>query len=157
MKVGLYIPMNKADWIYLYKRYLTPWKTRFDEGDVPWKNLLPDLSDSLCYVYVDYYPVTHGHLLFVPVFDDPGTIAYAAKRAVKYGLEMRRDDDWDAFNLGLNCGAAAGQTVWWPHVHLIPRKEGDMKDPTGGVRHVIPSQGNYRSPDYHLPPYRFLT
>ena len=41
-------------------------------------------------------------------------------------------------------GAAAGQTCMYPHVHLIPRRKGDMMDPTGGVRHVIPHKGNYK-------------
>ena len=44
----------------------------------------------------------------------------------------------------MNYGKAAGQTVPWPHVHLIPRRNGDMEDPTGGVRHVIPEKGNYK-------------
>lgn len=148
MKAGLSIPMNKADWVYAYKRFLTPWVPRLDEDDVPWKHLLLDLSDSLCRVYTDGYPVTDGHLLFVPAFDDSVTIAYATKKAIDYGLVMRRDSDWDGFNAGINCGAAAGQTVWWPHVHLIPRREGDMADPTGGVRHVIPDRGNYRLAKY---------
>jgi diadenosine tetraphosphate (Ap4A) HIT family hydrolase len=148
MKVGLSIPMNKADWVYLFKRVFTPWKPRFNEDEVPWGGMLVDMSDALCRVYADGYPVTDGHLLFIPAFDDAATIAYATKKAVEYGLEMRRDSDWDAFNVGLNCGAAAGQTVWWPHVHLIPRRTGDMKDPTGGVRHVIPERGNYRLPTY---------
>lgn len=153
MKVGWCIRMNRADWKYVWKKYMTPWVPRLDEAEVPWENMLVDLSDALCRVYVDRYPVTQGHLLFVPVFDDAATIAYAAKRAIVFGLEERRDDDWDGFNVGLNCGAAAGQTVWWPHVHVIPRKEGDMVDPRGGVRHVIPSQGNYHLSTYKIPPY----
>ena len=50
----------------------------------------------------------------------------------------------DAFTIGQNCGESAGQTVDYPHVHLIPRRKGDMDDPRGGVRHVIPEKGNYR-------------
>jgi len=49
----------------------------------------------------------------------------------------------DGFNIGQNVGEAAGQTVMYPHVHLIPRKKGDMEDPRGGVRNVIPAKGNY--------------
>ena len=44
----------------------------------------------------------------------------------------------------MNCGTAAGQTVDWPHVHLIPRFTGDVADPVGGVRNTIPGKGNYR-------------
>jgi len=46
--------------------------------------------------------------------------------------------------VGQNVGEAAGQTVMYPHIHMIPRRSGDMTDPRGGVRHVIPEKGNYR-------------
>jgi diadenosine tetraphosphate (Ap4A) HIT family hydrolase len=49
----------------------------------------------------------------------------------------------DGYNIGINVGGAAGQTVPHLHVHVIPRYRGDVEDPTGGVRHVIPSKGNY--------------
>jgi ATP adenylyltransferase len=49
------------------------------------------------------------------------------------------------YNVGLNVGESAGQTCMYPHVHLIFRRNGDMSDPRGGVRHVIPEKGNYRS------------
>ena len=49
----------------------------------------------------------------------------------------------DGYNVGVNVGTAAGQTVMHAHVHVIPRYEGDMPDPTGGVRHVIPGRGKY--------------
>ncbi len=47
------------------------------------------------------------------------------------------------FNIGMNCGKVAGQSVWHCHVHLIPRRQGDAPYPKGGVRHVIPYKGNY--------------
>jgi diadenosine tetraphosphate (Ap4A) HIT family hydrolase len=49
----------------------------------------------------------------------------------------------DGFNIGINSGEAAGQTVFHLHVHLIPRFEGDREDPRGGVRHVMPDKANY--------------
>ena len=49
----------------------------------------------------------------------------------------------DGYNIGINAGAAAGQTVMHLHMHLIPRFAGDVPDPRGGVRHVIPGKGNY--------------
>lgn len=49
----------------------------------------------------------------------------------------------DGYNIGMNCGEAAGQTVFHFHCHVIPRYLGDMDDPRGGVRHVIPSKGKY--------------
>jgi diadenosine tetraphosphate (Ap4A) HIT family hydrolase len=58
---------------------------------------------------------------------------------------------FDAFNVGINMGAAAGQTVMYPHVHLIPRRTGDCADPVGGVRGVIPGQANYKQLGYQQP------
>ena len=51
--------------------------------------------------------------------------------------------EYEAFNVGINNGEAAGQSVMWPHVHLIPRKKGDTPNPRGGIRHVIPLKGDY--------------
>ena len=48
------------------------------------------------------------------------------------------------FNVGINIGKSAGQTCMYPHIHLIFRRDGDMEDPRGGVRHVIPEKGNYK-------------
>ena len=61
---------------------------------------------------------------------------------------LREDDPGiTGFNVGVNCGASAGQTIHHCHVHLIPRRDGDMPDPTGGVRGVIPERMNYRQND----------
>jgi len=51
----------------------------------------------------------------------------------------------------MNYGTAAGQTVDWPHIHLIPRQVNDVADPVGGVRNTIPGQGNYRTDSYRDP------
>ena len=61
------------------------------------------------------------------------------------------DYKWEAFNVGINNGVAAGQSVMWPHVHMIPRRKGDTPNPRGGVRHVIPCKGNYQEKDEWLP------
>jgi len=60
-------------------------------------------------------------------------------------LDQRLDPKPDGYNVGFNAGGAAGQTVPHVHVHVIPRYHGDMPDPRGGVRHVIPDKGNYLS------------
>jgi diadenosine tetraphosphate (Ap4A) HIT family hydrolase len=67
------------------------------------------------------------------------------------GNRMVTAGECDAFNVGMNLGAAAGQTVMYPHVHLIPRRVGDCVDPVGGVRGVIHGQANYHSGGYQLP------
>ncbi len=56
---------------------------------------------------------------------------------------MDSDQTVIGFSVGMNCGEAAGQTVMHCHVHLIPRRVGDVANPRGGIRHVIPGKGNY--------------
>ena len=67
------------------------------------------------------------------------------------GNRMVTAGECDAFNVGMNLGTAAGQTVMYPHIHLIPRRTGDCTDPVGGVRAVIHGQANYHSGGYQLP------
>ena len=113
-----------------------------DDSKAPWTELVEE--DYHVKVFEDIYPVTPGHLLFVPKYNTVAVLMDCFEDAVRDGIERVRTGQWDGFNIGLNYGAAAGQTVPWPHVHLIPRRKGDMEDPTGGVRHVIPERGNYR-------------
>jgi diadenosine tetraphosphate (Ap4A) HIT family hydrolase len=54
-----------------------------------------------------------------------------------------QDKTIDGYNIGVNCGESAGQTIFHCHVHLIPRRKGDVENPRGGVRHTIPGKGNY--------------
>jgi hypothetical protein len=72
---------------------------------------------------------------------------------VKRLLDERLRPKPDGYNVGFNSGVAAGQTVPHVHIHVIPRYLGDVADPTGGVRHVIPSKANYlrREPDSTRP------
>jgi diadenosine tetraphosphate (Ap4A) HIT family hydrolase len=113
-----------------------------DESSAPWDNLVEE--DFHVNVYEDKYPVTEGHLLFVPKYNTVAVLMDCFHDAVQDGIKRVQTGEWDGFNVGFNYGPAAGQTVEWPHVHLIPRRKGDMEDPTGGVRHVIPERGNYR-------------
>ena len=98
----------------------------------------------------DKYPVSQGHCLIVPrehvssIFD-LNEIGYgscfALLREVKQQIE--RISRPSGFNVGINCGSAAGQTIEHAHIHLIPRYEGDVANPRGGVRNVIPGKGDY--------------
>ncbi len=98
--------------------------------------------------FPDNYTVTDGHMLVVP------------RRHVTSVFSLDRDetrDLWsmvnlvadqlksscDGFNIGTNVGASGGQTVEHAHVHVIPRREGDVLDPRGGIRWVIPEKARY--------------
>ena len=98
----------------------------------------------------DTYPVSPGHALVLPLrhvatiwdlnaaeYDD----CFRLVRAVQPLLAARFSPD--GFNVGANCGEAAGQSVWHAHLHVIPRYKGDTPNPRGGVRHVIPLKGSY--------------
>jgi len=56
---------------------------------------------------------------------------------------QKNDPSIEGFNIGMNCGEVAGQTIFHCHVHLIPRRKGDVENPRGGVRHIIPGKGFY--------------
>ena len=113
-----------------------------DDSSAPWNDLVDE--DYHVKVFKDKYPCTPGHLLFVPKYNTLGVIRDAFEDALRLGRDMVDQGQWDGFNLGLNYGTAAGQTVNWPHIHLIPRRTGDVEDPVGGVRNTIPGKGNYR-------------
>ena len=117
----------------------------------PWNLEVSELTDFHVAVFQDRYPVTHGHLLFVPRFNTAGVIRDCFESAIAEGNRMVAAGECDAFNVGMNSGAAAGQTVMYPHIHLIPRRTGDCTDPVGGVRGVIAGQANYKQPGYQQP------
>lgn len=109
----------------------------------PWKD--PISSTGIYDVYEDGFPVNEGHLLYVPRVDTRKDVVRCMEAAYQHGMNKVKSGEWDAFNVGINIGEAAGQTCSFSHVHLIPRMKGDMEDPTGGVRYCIPSKGNYKT------------
>jgi diadenosine tetraphosphate (Ap4A) HIT family hydrolase len=91
-------------------------------GVAPWDLEVDRLSDFHVAVFQDRYPVAPGHLLFVPQYNTDAVIYDCFETAMREGRRMVADGECDAFNIGINMGAAAGQTVMYPHVHLIPRR-----------------------------------
>jgi len=108
-------------------------------------------ENDLAAAFRDGFPVSPGHTLVITKrhaatwFD-----ATAEERLAVFDLvdEVKTSLDAelhpDGFNIGFNVGKAAGQTVFHLHVHVIPRFTGDVDDPTGGVRLVVPDKGNYK-------------
>jgi diadenosine tetraphosphate (Ap4A) HIT family hydrolase len=107
-------------------------------------------QNALAFAIRDGFPVSPGHTLIIPrrlVVDwfeatrDEQAAIFELVDEIKAQLDSEFQPD--GYNIGMNCGPIAGQTVMHLHVHLIPRYDGDMPDPRGGVRHVIPWKGNY--------------
>lgn len=113
-----------------------------EESYAPWTEIYSE--DFHVTSYHDKYAVTPGHLLFVPKYNNISILMDAVEDAIRHGKKMIESKECDGFNIGINYGSAAGQTVDWPHVHFIPRRHGDVEDPIGGVRNVIPGKGNYK-------------
>ena len=122
--------------------------------EAPWadENIVHESANVI--VYKDGYPVTEGHLLFVPkIVEQRRDITRCFEIAYEWGVQGVLDYKWTSFNIGINNGVEAGQSVMWPHVHLIPRRKGDVKDSKrvkGGVRHVIPLKGYYDDEEEEL-------
>jgi diadenosine tetraphosphate (Ap4A) HIT family hydrolase len=108
------------------------------------------LTSGLCFARWDKYPVTEGHLLIIPnrhitdyfsVTAEEKTALWAMVDDGKKLLDERFKPD--GYNVGINVGADAGQTIMHCHIHLIPRRAGDTMNPRGGVRGVIPGRADY--------------
>lgn len=108
-------------------------------------------DDPLAFMFEDHYPVTKGHTLIVPRrhVADYFELHQAEKNAIDRLMVSRKaeleasDPLISGFNIGINVNESAGQTVFHVHLHLIPRRDGDMDDPRGGVRGVIPGKQRY--------------
>lgn len=108
-------------------------------------------ENSIAYAIRDGFPVTEGHTLIIPknhVDEYFGLSIEELLGCDNLLKSVRRDlllvdDSIKGFNIGMNSGSVAGQTVFHCHLHLIPRREGDVENPRGGVRHLIPGKGYY--------------
>ena len=107
-------------------------------------------QDSTWIAIYDNYPVSKGHVLLITKrhctsYFDLNFIELESV-SVTIGIIKKLLDkkfNPDGYNIGMNCGEAAGQTVMHCHIHIIPRYNGDCENPRGGVRGVIPSKQNY--------------
>ena len=108
-------------------------------------------ENNLAYLIYDGYPVTPNHMLIIPkrhfkeYFDIFQPELNAIQDLLMKGKELATKDDKriQGFNIGINSGQVAGQTIFHCHTHLIPRRENDVKNPAGGVRHLIDGMGHY--------------
>jgi diadenosine tetraphosphate (Ap4A) HIT family hydrolase len=107
-------------------------------------------QNDLALAFFDVFPVNPGHALIIPkrhvadyfdLTEDEVAAMQALLREVKAIVEKRFNPD--GYNIGVNVNAAAGQSVFHVHMHLIPRYKGDVENPKGGVRGVIPSKQKY--------------
>ena len=102
-------------------------------------------------VIEDLYPVTELHLLLIPKEHSPSFFNLSLDHKVELvtlldecqNFLKEKDPSISGFNVGINDGEVAGQTVMHCHIHLIPRRAGDQADPRGGVRGVIPEKQKY--------------
>jgi len=108
------------------------------------------VQNELAYAIRDGFPVSPGHTLVIPrrhaatVLDLTADELTACFSLVGLLVVLLEDElHPNGFNIGMNCGEAAGQTVMHAHIHVIPRFAGDVPNPRGGVRHVIPGKGSY--------------
>ena len=108
-------------------------------------------ENDYAYVTYDPYPVSLKHCLIVPkrhvknYFDLSKKEVLACDQLIKNMKVQIEDKDKSVkgFNIGTNSGKVAGQSIMHCHIHLIPRREGDVDNPQGGVRSVIPSKQHY--------------
>ena len=111
----------------------------------------PAAENELAYANYDTYPVSEFHCLIIPkrhvkdYFDLSDDEAIACNNLIKRIKDeiTLKDPSVKGFNIGTNSGAIAGQSIMHCHIHLIPRRKGDMDNPKGGVRGVIPSKQKY--------------
>ena len=109
-------------------------------------------ENQLAYSTIDSYPVSEFHSLIVPkrhvetYFELTSGEIQACNELILKTKEkiLKQDSSVKGFNIGTNAGKIAGQSIMHCHIHLIPRREGDVEDPQGGVRSVIPKKQHYK-------------
>jgi len=117
-------------------------------SEIPKEEIL-HRSKSFILIY-DRYPVSNGHILIISksvktdYFDLSDDERFELSSLILTAKNIIEENGHpDGYNIGMNCGKAAGQTVMHFHCHVIPRYTGDVEDPTGGIRHCIMGKGYY--------------
>jgi len=109
-------------------------------------------ENKLAYASYDTYPVSELHCLIIPkrhikdyfeLNDDELIACNDLIRSIKDEI-LEKDETVKGFNIGTNINKIAGQSIMHCHIHLIPRREGDVENPQGGVRSVIPKKQHYK-------------
>ena len=116
------------------------------------KNIEIIKRNNLAYASYDSYPVTKNHILIIPYrhvkdyFELNEKEILACNELIKLVKTeiLKTDKSIKGFNVGTNIGKVAGQSIMHCHIHLIPRRTGDVEKPQGGVRAVIPSKQHYK-------------
>ena len=109
-------------------------------------------ENDLAYASFDSYPVSDHHCLIIPkrhiknYFDMTNDELIACNDLIQIVKNeiLSKDTNVKGFNIGTNAGKIAGQSIMHCHIHLIPRREGDVDNPQGGVRSVIPNKQHYK-------------
>ena len=109
-------------------------------------------ENDLAYASYDSYPVSEGHCLIIPkrhvkdFFDLSNDEIIACNDLIKEIKNeiIKKDNSVKGFNVGSNAGKISGQSILHCHIHLIPRRPGDVENPQGGVRSVIPLKQHYK-------------
>ena len=125
------------------------------KASCPFCRIQPDMilaENDLAFLVADNYPISPGHVLVIPkrhvasFFETTAGEESALFELVRLA-HKRLSEDYhpDGFNVGINDGPAAGQTVMHLHIHVIPRYRGDRPDPRGGVRWIKPEKADYWS------------
>lgn len=109
------------------------------------------LDSELAFSARDTYGVSPGHTLVIPkrhvasFFElTPEEVAECMKLINEEKKNIDEQFSPDGYNIGVNIGSAAGQSIFHVHIHIIPRYEGDVENPQGGVRHVIAKKAHYK-------------
>jgi len=116
--------------------------------EIPQERII--FKNNFFFIIKDGFPVSPGHLLIISnelkldYFELSNDEKANLNEVILKAKELiEQEYKPDGYNIGINCGEAAGQTVFHFHCHVIPRYKGDMEDPRGGVRHCVEGKGGY--------------